>query len=193
MTRQRLLETALKVFEERGYGATTIDEIAAAAGTTRVTFYAHFPSRRDLMRALFDELNQLLGRHASNSRGSTASDLVDAVRVGTTTTIGDWLRERARGWPAIKPYMVTATQAAAIDPEINVLLDEWFDEVITDIKEGLDQAERFAPRSRFFRGELAVAQLDHTALHWMRTGWDLRKHPALDVLTESWVKLLGVG
>ena len=48
-TRQRLLDTALELFESKGYAATTIDDIAAAAGTTRVTFYAHFPSRRAIM------------------------------------------------------------------------------------------------------------------------------------------------
>jgi AcrR family transcriptional regulator len=36
MTR-RPLSTALELFNAEGYAATTIDEIAAAAGTTRVT------------------------------------------------------------------------------------------------------------------------------------------------------------
>jgi AcrR family transcriptional regulator len=45
MTRRLLLSAALERFNEKGYAATTIDEIAAAAGTTRVTFYAYFPSR----------------------------------------------------------------------------------------------------------------------------------------------------
>ena len=61
-TRQRLLDTALDLFETKGYAATTIDDIAAAAGTTRVTFYAHFPSRRAIMAALIDRLNVILER-----------------------------------------------------------------------------------------------------------------------------------
>lgn len=191
MTRQRLLDTALEIFESQGYAATTIDDIATAAGTTRVTFYAHFPSRRDIMRALLDELNQHLGRGASAAHGSTATSLVDAVRLGTTEAIGPWLRAQASNWPTIKPYILTATEASAIDPEIRVLFEGWFDEVIGDIREGLDAAGRHAPETRQFRGELAMAQLDHTAIAWMRSGWDLDTDPALDVLTESWVKLLG--
>lgn len=191
MTRQRLLDTALEVFESQGYAATTIDDIATAAGTTRATFYAHFPSRRDIMSALIDELNGRLGRNISSRHGSTSGDLVDAVRAGTSAAIGAWLRRQAQNWPVIKPYIITATEASAIDPEIRSLVDAWFNEVIADIQEGLDLAERFEPASRSFRGELAMAQLDHTALHWMRSGWDLDRDPALEVLTTSWVCLLG--
>lgn len=191
MTRQRLLDKALEIFEVQGYAATTIDDIASAAGTTRVTFYAHFPSRRDIMRALLDELNALLDRHESEMHGSTAVGLVEAVRIGTTETIGTWLRAQASRWPAIKPYILTAAEASAIDPEIRTLIEAWFDEVIADIQEGLELADRCPPETRYFRGELAVAQLDHTAKHWMRSGWDLDEDPALVVLTESWMSLVG--
>jgi AcrR family transcriptional regulator len=37
-TRQLLLDTGLELFESKGYAATTIDDIAAGAGTTRTTF-----------------------------------------------------------------------------------------------------------------------------------------------------------
>ncbi|WCI07771.1 helix-turn-helix domain containing protein [Arthrobacter sp. OVS8] len=38
MTRRLLLEKGLELFEEKGYAATTVDDIAAAVGTTRATF-----------------------------------------------------------------------------------------------------------------------------------------------------------
>jgi AcrR family transcriptional regulator len=191
MTRQRLLTKALELFQERGYVGTTIDDIAAAAGTTRVTFYAHFESRQDLMRALIHELNVHLEREDAPGRRSTASALVEAVHVGTAASIGPWLRAQAARWPEIKPYIIAATEAAAIDGDIRALLEGWFDEVISDIEDGLARAGRFEPATQHFRGRLAMAQLDFTALHGMREEWDLETDPALDVLTESWVKLLG--
>jgi hypothetical protein len=33
--------------------------------------------------------------------------------------------------------------------------------------------------------------LDRTAHHWMRDPWDLDSGPELDLLTETWVTLLG--
>lgn len=190
-TRRRLLDTALELFQSQGYAATTIDDIATAAGTTRVTFYAHFPSRRAVMSALIADLNVILERHASPARASTAEALVDVVRAGTTKEIGAWLRERAANWPVIRPYIEAATVAAAVEPEIRELVDEWSEEVVSDIKDGLDLAERFDPATRHFRGVLAFEMLDRANQHWIRHQWDLTNDPALDVLTEAWVKLLG--
>ena len=120
-TRQRILRTALALFEEKGYVATTIDEIAAQAETTRVTFYARFPGKRDVMRALLDELNELLERHTTEAHGSTAAKLIEAVRIGTADALRPWLATQATRWPEIKPYILVATQAAAVDPEIRNL------------------------------------------------------------------------
>lgn len=190
-TRQRLLDTALDLFEAKGYAATTIDDIAAAAGTTRVTFYAYFPSRRAIMVALIDNLNVILERHESAEHRSTASALVEAVRDGGAEVIGTWLRAQAARWPAIGPYISAATVAAAIEPEIRDLVDSWSEEVVDDIKLGLDLADRFSPESRHFRGVLAFEMLDRSNVHWIRHKWDVDTDPAFEVLIEAWVKLLG--
>lgn len=193
MTRRLLLSTALELFEAKGYAATTVDDIAAAAGTTRVTFYAYFPSRSDLMRELIAELNQILQRTSSPDHGSTAGDLVAAVRDGSRDAIGAWLVERSKQWDAIRPYTVAAFEAAAVDPELRVLVDRWIEEVASDIEEGLRDAGRFDPATRHMRGVLAFAQLDHVARSWAqgRDRADLDR--MIDVLTDSWWKLLSDG
>lgn len=190
MTRRLLLSTALDLFNTKGYAATTIDEIAAAAGTTRVTFYAYFPSRADLMKALIGQLNELLGRTESPTHGSTARALVDIVAEGDPAKIGTWIRETAASWDAIRPYTKVAFEAAAVDPEIRALLDEWLAEATGDIEEGLDQAGRFAPESRRLRSVLAITQLDHVARNWTPGKWKADEAQVLDVLTASWVALL---
>lgn len=190
MTRRLLLSTALDLFNTKGYAATTIDEIAAAAGTTRVTFYAYFPSRADLMKALIGQLNELLGRTESPTGRSTARTLVDIVAQGDPAKIGAWLRETAASWDAIRPYTKAAFEAAAVDPEIRALLDEWLGEATGDIEEGLDQAGRFAPESRRLRSVLAITQLDHVARNWTPGTWNADEAQVLDVLTASWVALL---
>jgi AcrR family transcriptional regulator len=188
--RRLLLSTALDLFNEKGYAATTIDEIAAAAGTTKVTFYAYFPSRADLMKALIGQLNELLGRTESPTGRSTARRLVDIVAEGDPARIGAWLRDTASNWDAIRPFTKAAFEAAAIDPEIRALLEEWQDEAIGDIEEGLDQAGRFAPESRRLRGVLAITQLDHLARNWTPGKWSADRDSMLDVLTTSWIALL---
>ncbi len=190
-TRQRLLDTALELFESKGYSATTIDDIAVAAGTTRVTFYAHFASRRAIMAALIAQLNVILERGESPVHGSTAPLLVDVVHAGTAAGISAWLRQQAARWTVIRPYIIAASTAAAVEPEIRDLVDEWSEEVVGDITDGLDLAERFEPATRHFRGVLAYEMLDRTTQHWIRHQWDIDTDPALDVLAEAWSNLLG--
>lgn len=44
-TRARLRFEALRLFGERGFDAVTVDEVAAAAGVSHMTFFRHFPTK----------------------------------------------------------------------------------------------------------------------------------------------------
>ncbi|MEU2289087.1 helix-turn-helix domain-containing protein [Streptomyces sp. NPDC013178] len=189
MTRRLLLSTALELFEARGYAGTTVDDIAKAAGTTRVTFYAYFPSRAALMKALVAELDELLERR--DTEPQAAPDLVAVVREGGRDGIEAWLRDTSRQWPRIRPYVLAAHEAAVVDPELRELVDHWFDGVVADIEAGLEQAGRFDPASRRLRGFLALTQLDQLARRWMRHGWETDPALAFGLLADSWAHLLG--
>ncbi|MFE9309235.1 TetR/AcrR family transcriptional regulator [Streptomyces sp. NPDC088353] len=191
MTRRLLLESGLELFKTKGYAATTVDDIATAAGTTRVTFYAYFPSRSELMKALIDEqLNEALQRVSSPEHGSTAQGLVATVADGTPEAITAWLRRTADSWPAIRPIIRVGRDAAAVDPELVDLVERWLEEAISDIEDGLTAAGRFAPHQRRFRGVLAMAELDYVAQHWDGADWKLTREQMLDELSTSWVRLL---
>lgn len=53
-TRQTLLASAFKVFNEKGYAKTTLQDIAEDAGVTRGAVYWHFKNKTDLFEKLFD-------------------------------------------------------------------------------------------------------------------------------------------
>lgn len=146
MTRKLLLDSGVELFVSKGYAATTVDDIASAAGTTRVTFYAYFPSKVDLMKALVSErLNAALDRVPSAEHGSTERELVAVVEDGSRERIRAWLAATSERWEAIRPYTTAAFEAAAVDPEIRALLEAWLNEAIGDIEDGLDRAGRFPP------------------------------------------------
>lgn len=191
MTRRLLLDSGLELFSRKGYAATTVDDIATAAGTTRVTFYAYFPSRSALMKALIDEqLNERLERIRSDQHGSTALDLVAAVSDGSRGALLSWLTQTAERWPAIRPIIQLGRDASAVDPELRDLVELWLDEAISDVEDGLTQAGRFDPHQRHFRGVLAMAQLDYVAQHWGDTDWKLTREQMLEELAGSWYRLL---
>src|SRR6266699_171997 len=56
-----ILQAAEEVLTEKGYYETSIDEIAARVGIAKGTVYLHFPSKEDLVVAIFErDMQQLL-------------------------------------------------------------------------------------------------------------------------------------
>ena len=70
--REQLLEVALDVFARAGYHATSMNEVAEAAGVTKPVLYQHFESKRELYRALLDEVGtRLLAAIGTATAGTT--------------------------------------------------------------------------------------------------------------------------
>ena len=55
-SRAELEQIALELFAERGFEATTVDDIAAAAGISRRTFFRYYPSKNDVVWGDFEVL-----------------------------------------------------------------------------------------------------------------------------------------
>lgn len=58
--REQLLAAATQAFARTGFAATSLDDIATAAGISRVLLYRHFDSKTDLYRAVLDRAIQRL-------------------------------------------------------------------------------------------------------------------------------------
>lgn len=59
--RERILEAAARVAGEKGFEAGSIRDIAAAAGVATGTLYIYFKGKRELMKALVDEMAEDAG------------------------------------------------------------------------------------------------------------------------------------
>ena len=57
-TSDRIRASALRLFREQGYDATTVEQIAAAAGVSHMTFFRYFPTKEDV--ALSDSYDPLI-------------------------------------------------------------------------------------------------------------------------------------
>jgi AcrR family transcriptional regulator len=80
--RERILEEAVKLFYERGFTGTTLDDIAAELGVTKPFIYTHFRSKTDLLAALCKptiELSLEAVARASESPGSPTARLHRAI------------------------------------------------------------------------------------------------------------------
>ncbi len=59
--RAKILEAALAVIRAKGYAATTVDDLCAAAGVTKGAFFHHFKSKDDLAVAAADHWSDMTG------------------------------------------------------------------------------------------------------------------------------------
>ena len=87
--RERILEEAVKLFYERGFTGTTLDDIAAELGVTKPFIYTHFRSKTDLLAALCKptiELSLAAVSDAAKSPGSPTARLHRAI-VGFTEVV----------------------------------------------------------------------------------------------------------
>jgi AcrR family transcriptional regulator len=78
--RERLVLAAVDLFNEQGFDATTVTQIAERAGVTKSTFFRHFADKLGLLAAGQEMLSRLLAEGITEAPG-TASPL-EAVAAG---------------------------------------------------------------------------------------------------------------
>jgi mycofactocin system transcriptional regulator len=99
LTSRRAIETvALRLFEEHGFEATTVDQISDAAGVSRRTFFRYFDTKGDVLWAEFDTevqtLHELLA--AAPAEQTIGAAIRAAVLAANHYSVDDVLELRAR-------------------------------------------------------------------------------------------------
>ena len=59
-TKRKIFETSMKLFAEKGYDATSIEEITSVVGVAKGTLYYHFSSKEEIFNFLVEEGMKLL-------------------------------------------------------------------------------------------------------------------------------------
>jgi len=73
-TRARIVESAIKLFSNRGYNAASVDDICEEAGISKGAFYHHFESKQALFLALLDGWLQAIDNAVEASKDKTAAE-----------------------------------------------------------------------------------------------------------------------
>lgn len=91
-TRQRLLTEAQRLFRERGYAATSLEQVAEAAEVTKGAIYGHFASKEDLLLSAIEASRGTMPDYVImlNDRSRPLRDrLADFGRTAATEDPGD--------------------------------------------------------------------------------------------------------
>ncbi|MGA2474697.1 MAG: TetR/AcrR family transcriptional regulator [Acidimicrobiales bacterium] len=150
-TRGRLISTARRLFAERGFAATSTEEILGEAGVSRGALYHHFPSKTDLFRATFEAVeDDLTAQVLAAAAGSGETDPMRILELGFAAFLDQCVNPEVQrivmldgpnvlGWDTwhelderyafgtLKTVLTVAAQLgrieeAAVDPLANLLL-----------------------------------------------------------------------
>ncbi len=83
-TRQRLQKTALDLFTEKGFDEVTVEDVAAAAGVSHMTFYRNFPTKEAVV--LDDPYDPIVAVAVAEQDPSLG--VVERVRRGVMSAFG---------------------------------------------------------------------------------------------------------
>lgn len=84
--KRQLVDAAMALFAERGYGATRILDICERAGVAKGLFYWYFPTKLDLFSELVRSMRQGL-RHAQADAMDPDDDALERIRQGTVASV----------------------------------------------------------------------------------------------------------
>jgi AcrR family transcriptional regulator len=137
-TRRRITLAALELFHEKGFDATTVDEITERADVAKGTFLNYFPRKESVLQALSEEWMEHAEDHAVH-HGRTAAERILAIFGGAAEAYG---QDRA-----LARMLVRVSMERMVCPEPDVARSGLYQMVVEAIREGQAGGE--------FRRELA--------------------------------------
>ena len=114
-THEAIIDAALDLFERKGYEATTVEDIAAAADVSPRTFFRYFESKLDLIMARSGTKHAGLG--PSIAARPAGEGILDAVRQIVRNDLGEQLAD---------PLVVREFQVMLTTPSLRNLAREHF-------------------------------------------------------------------
>lgn len=130
-TFQRITDRGVRLFIEKGYAATTLDDIAAAAGISRRTFFYYFKSKDDILLSLQANVGGMLvaafretpeGKRPLEAIRDAAVKMCDSIPTDEMIAIDRLMRE--------SPAVQARKQASYVEQEkalFAALRDRWPD------------------------------------------------------------------
>ncbi len=121
-----LLDVAVAVFNERGYDATSMEELAARLGVTKSAIYHHVPSKVELLRLALDRALDALFA-VTEEPGATSGPAIDRLE--------HVVRGSVRVLAAELPFVTLLLRVRGNSPVEQAALQRRrrFDRVVTDL------------------------------------------------------------
>ena len=115
-TRRRIVDAAAELFIERGYGVTTLEQIAARAGVAVQTVYFHFGNKRTVLKEAVDVAAVGDDEQVALLERPWLSEL--RAEPDPRRVVELWMVSSTAIYRRIGPIMAVVRDAAVTDPEM---------------------------------------------------------------------------
>jgi AcrR family transcriptional regulator len=188
-TRERLVAAARTVFEERGFDATRMGDIAAAAGVSHGTVYTWFPTKEDVLHGAVDSITEEMYGVLSTP---DVTDPIERISVANARYL-EVHRQTAR-------LMEVVAQAAVNDASFRAVLTglrrTHVDRVAKTIEKLQKDGHAVPSLDPRISAAALCAMVEGFARHWMGGEGELGPvapdAPVVTTLTELWARSLGL-
>lgn len=79
MAREKIIQASIKLFIEKGYHGTTMDEIGAEIGVSKGTVYTYFKSKEELLKTIWTSSNQPLKELQTKFQGRDYHEVLEEL------------------------------------------------------------------------------------------------------------------
>jgi AcrR family transcriptional regulator len=179
--RAMIVEAAGQLFGEHGYDATTLEEIAAAAGVTKPILYRHFDSKQDLYLALLRRHRDDLPTFAEVAPASAPP--ADRVRAVLDFWL-DYVESHVYAWRMLFRDRGGGAEIDAFRREVQDRARGVLAGLIGELSAGAIPRRERLPLAELMR--MGMASL---VLWWVETP-GVSREAVLDAMTRAWLGLL---
>jgi AcrR family transcriptional regulator len=180
--RDRVVDAALTLFLRNGYAATSVADIAGAAGTSRATFYVHFGGKADLLAELVERfVEEAMGVFAEFALLPDTSE--PSVRGWMQRVVGLWERDAE-----LIRLLVGNRTPGSVDVE-RARLERAVDLISRNPAHWAPLTVREV-RTRAF---VLVVLLRQTLAEWAMFAWPIEPEELVQTLTAMWCTTLHTG
>jgi AcrR family transcriptional regulator len=156
--RRQLIDVALETFARNGLDATTMEDIAGAAGVTKPLLYQHFSSKRALFLELLEEVARQLVNEVTTAT-ATAPGPRQQVEAGFAAYFGFALRNESA-------FRLLFDRSVPHDPELDNVLRKVEDTIAEAISPLID-ADIDAEHQRLLASAV-VGMAEGASRYWLR-------------------------
>jgi len=164
-THERILEAALEVIAERGYSAAGVQEIVNLSGSSKGSFYFHFPSKEKMVMALLERMSDKLVNKVTDSVKKQPTPL---HRVAASIDI--LMATFARKQIIAQVLLLNIVGHGKTTDKKFLPIREKFSNLIQQELDAAVEAEQIKPVDTMVISRIWVGGFHEVFLHWLLTG-----------------------